>query len=176
VLLAQGHYSIGCAYAPASPCVMAELQPGGQLIFYKLDPTKGKGDEIARLQNYNLPNAHWSLSSQGTQIAIADPGQYVVRIVNLQDHKVTTWPTHLPSTVAVSSVGWSADATQLFAILYSESSMAAVYLDSHGNATRLYEVPTERGFLTNPIGSPDGRFLAFTQRSYISDLVMLENF
>jgi WD40 repeat protein len=176
VLLLQGRYSYECGYAPSSSCVMADLQPNSQLIFYKLDPTKGKGDEIARVQNYNVQNAHWNLSPQGTQVAIADWTQDVVRILNLEDHKVTLWPVHTSKTESVNSVGWAADATQLLAIFYSESTVKLVYLDSRGELTSLYEVPTERAFLTNPIGSPDGQFLAFTQRSYISDLVLLENF
>ena len=175
-LLLQGRYGYECGYAPSSPCVMSDLQPNGQLIFYRLDPARGKGDEIARLENYQAQIAHWNLSPQGTEVVIADPTQETLRVLNLKDRTVTTWPVHILKTERVSSAGWAADARQLLAILYSESTVKLVYLNASGETTNLYEVPPERAFLTFPISSPDGRFLAFSQRSYISDLVLLEKF
>lgn len=176
VLLLQGRYSYECGHAPNSLCVMADLQPDNQLVFYKLDPTKGKGAEIARIQDYKSETAHWNLSPQGTQAVIAGPSQQMVRVLNVEDLKVTPWPVHILQTEWVFSVGWSADAKQLLAIVGSDSSFKLVTLDANGKCTVLYEVPTKRGWLTGPIASPDGRYLAFTQRTYMSDLVLLENF
>lgn len=175
-LLLQGRYSYACGYAPSSPCVIADLQPHGQLVFYRLDATKGKGDEIGRIQNYKSQNAHWNISFRGNQVVVADPDQNAVRVLSLEDHKVTSWPVHILPTETVGSVGWVADSTQLLAILHSQSTIKLVYLDADGRVTNLYNVPAKRGWLTCPIPSPDGRFLAFTQRSYMSDLVLLEGF
>jgi serine/threonine protein kinase len=175
-LLLQGRYGYECGSAPSSPCVMSDSQSDGQLIFDILDPARGKGDEIARLQDYQSQIAHWNLSPRGTEAVVADTAQHTLRVLNLKDHKVTTWPVHILKTESVSSVGWAADAKQLLAILYSESTVKLVYLDAGGETTNLYEIPAERAFLTFPIGSPDGRYLAFSQRSYISDLVLLEKF
>lgn len=176
VLLLQGRYSYECGHAPGSPCVMAELQPDNQLVFYNLDPAKGKGAEIARFQDYKSQGEHWSLSPQGTQVVVAGPSPQMIRVLNVEDRKATTWPVHIPETEWVKSVGWSADARQLLAILASDSTFKLVNLDASGRCTVLYQVPTDRGWLNGPIASPDGRFLAFTQRSYMSDLVLLENF
>ena len=96
----------------------------------------------------------------------------------LQQHQWNpSWPIHHSKAEAATSVEWTTDPAQLLAILQSEASFKVVFLGANGDVTTtLYEVPREHGWLTAPMVSPDGRFLAFTQRSYISDLVWLENF
>jgi hypothetical protein len=63
-----------------------------------------------------------------------------------------------------------------FAVALSDASSALISIDPSGKLTVLHEVDPGRAWLGIPIASPDGRYLAFTKRTYISDLVMLENF
>lgn len=176
-VLLSGRYRYDCGSAPSSPCTMAFLQPDHQLVFSKLDPVKGKGAEIARIPNYGAQNPHFCASHQGTQVAIANDDQKsdAVRILNVLDGKITSWPIHKLETQAVRSVSWTADDKRLVAILHSDIAADLVSVDSSGTPTILYEVPSERT-VTAPLSSPDGRFLAFTQRTLISDLVLLESF
>lgn len=176
VPLLQGRHSYECGYVPGSPCVLADLQPDNQLVFYKLDPTKGKEEEIARIQDYKSQGAHWNLSPSGTQVVVAGPSPQLIRVLNVENRKVTTWPISLAKAEWVQSVGWSADARQLVAVLYNESVFKLISIDPGGRNTVLYQIPLDRAAVTFPIASPDGRFLAFTQRTYNSDLVLLENF
>ena len=64
----------------------------------------------------------------------------------------------------------------MFATAVSESSTALISIDPKGNLTVLHEVAPEQAWLGMPLASPDGHFLAFTKRTYVSDVVMLENF
>ncbi len=176
--LLSGRYTYGCGTAPSSRCVMSDLQSNNELVFFKLDPAKGKGDELARAESHNA-NAireRWSLSPEGTRIAIADWGREStsIRILRLDDGKITAWPLSKPQLI--DDVAWEGDGKRFFAITDLESSVALEFIESDGRLTPLYEVPADRGTLAYPIASPDGRFLAFSQRTFISDLVLLENF
>jgi hypothetical protein len=64
----------------------------------------------------------------------------------------------------------------LFAIALSESSSALISVDPVGRLAVLHEVDPRQAWIGMPIASPAGRFLAFTKRTYISNLVLLENF
>ncbi len=49
--LMMGNYTYACGSSPSSSCVVAELEDG-QLRFFHLDPLKGKGEEVARIDGY----------------------------------------------------------------------------------------------------------------------------
>jgi hypothetical protein len=53
---------------------------------------------------------------------------------------------------------------------------ALLSIDAHGNHKVLYEIPVGAGWIASIVLSPDGRSLAFTERTYINDVTLLENF
>jgi len=175
--LLNGRYSYACA-TTSSLCVMSELQPNQQLVFSKLDPTQGKGNELARVESQDINGVRevWRLSPEGTRIAIGTKGEAgePIRILNVLDGKITTWP--VSNTQFVVDLAWAADGQRLFLSTQLDSSIVIASMDSKGTVTTLYKPASDRTLLAFPIASPDGHLLAFTQRSYVSDLVLLENF
>ena len=176
-VLLNGRYSYACA-TTSFFCVMSELQPNRQLIFFALDPSKGKAGELARVddQDANGVREVWRLSADGRRIAIinkAEPSDSI-RILNLEDKRVTAWP--LPQTQFVIDLAWAADGKSLFLSTLLGSSVVIASANSNGRLTTLYKAGTERTLFSLPIVSPDGHSLAFTQTSFVSDLVLLENF
>lgn len=176
-VLLTGRYSYGCGSSNSARCVVAE-QNDHKLLFSWLDPSRGKGEEVGIINDYRSQVAHWSLSPDGFRIAVADAAKDdgPIRILNLTDHKITDLRIQNSKWQYVTGVGWAADGKRLYAILFSESSVVLVSVDQRGNIKVLQEIDPEQSHLGSPLASPDGRYLAFTKRTNVSDLVMLENF
>jgi Tol biopolymer transport system component len=157
---------------------MSELHPDKQLVFFKLDPTKGKGDELARVvsEDANGVREVWKLSPDGNTIALATRGEggKPIRMLSLADGKTTVWP--ISQRQFVIDLGWAADSKYLFLTAQLDSSVVIASMDSKGAPTTLYKPASDQTWIGAPIASPDGHFLAFTQRSYVSDLVLVEKF
>jgi serine/threonine protein kinase len=175
--LMMGRYAIACGSLPSSSCVVSELKDR-QLIFFHLDPVKGKGEEIGRLGGYQSSYPDWDLSPDGSRLAIADPVEQKgeIRILNLADRRVTVLPVRGWKWQEVQHVKWAAGGKSLFALVEDASSHALISLDTNGNPRVLYEIPAGAGWISSIVPSPDGRHLAFTKRVYVNDVMLLEDF
>jgi eukaryotic-like serine/threonine-protein kinase len=180
-VLLKGENTYKCATVPSARCVLAEVQ-GQQLVFFNFDPIEGKGAEIQRVQFH--PDADWtqawSLSPDGNKIAIADTEMPTaeLQILTVADGKIATlalqgWKWENSAT---RSVAWSADASHLFSTADAASFRALLSIDLRGNQQLLAEVPGGGAFLCHPVASPDGRYLAYTKRTFESNVMMLEHF
>jgi serine/threonine protein kinase/Tol biopolymer transport system component len=180
-VLLRGENTYKCGTVQSARCVLAEVQ-GQQLVFFNLDPVEGKGAEIQRVQVH--PGADWTqawaLSPDGNKIAIADfdPGMPTAKlqILTLADRKVSTLP--LQGWKWCQTVAWSADGGHLFATANksSDSSSALLFLDLRGNLQVLAEAAIGGAWLHHQAASPDGHYLAYTKRTYESNVMMLEHF
>jgi len=166
-----------CGSSPSSSCVVSELK-NGHLIFFHLDPLKGKGEELARIDGYQSPDATWDLSSDGARIAIVDPtieGKGEIRILNLADRRVTVLPVRNWKWDEATLVSWAAAGKSWFVYALSQHSPdALVSVDANGNLRVLQEIPA--GIIVSIVPSPDGKRLAFTKRMFVDDMMLLENF
>jgi DNA-binding winged helix-turn-helix (wHTH) protein/Tol biopolymer transport system component len=177
--LLQGRYEYACGSLPSSSCVVAELKDR-HLIFSCLDPLKGRGEEIARVDAYlpdiGLQEAHWDLSPDGTRIAIVDEGQRKseIRILNLVDRRLTVLPVRDWRWSNLALISWAADGKSWFALAGADgSSDALLSIDANGTRRVLYETDDQ---LLTIVPSPDGKRLAFTKRGEVGDVMLLENF
>lgn len=176
-VLMAGRYSYRCGTVQSSGCIVAELRDH-QLIFFNLDAAKGKGEEIARISDYAAQEPYWSLSPDAKKIAVgkADAKNGEVEILNLETHKLASLLVQNWRWQEFTSIAWAADGKKLFTIAVSPSSWALVAIAPDGQSKILYDADPDQAWLGMPVASPDGRFLAFTKRAYVSDLVMLEEF
>jgi eukaryotic-like serine/threonine-protein kinase len=175
--LMMGRYEYACGSMPSSPCVESDLHSkDGQLTFFRLDPVRGRGEEIARLA-YRPALARWDLSPDGSRLAIVDWGQSKgeIRILNLADRRVTALPTRDWKWHNLHLVRWAADGKGWFAEAASDSSLALLSVDANGKTKVLYETPGGE-WISSIAPSPDGKHLAFTKRVYANDIILLENF
>jgi eukaryotic-like serine/threonine-protein kinase len=174
--LLMGRYDYACGSLPSSSCVVSELKDG-QLIFFHLDPLKGRGEEMARIPEYQSDQSIWGLSPDGARIAIVneleEKGE--IRILNLADRKVTVLPVREWKWQRLSVISWAADGRSWFAYAESDNSADALLsIDANGNPKVLQEIPS--GILMAIVPSPDGKRLAFTKRGYVDGVMLLENF
>jgi len=176
--LMMGSYGYDCGSTPFSSCVVAEIK-GKQLILSHLDPAKGRGEEIARLDGYGGIEPRLSLSPDSTRLAIVDPGAPggEIKILNLADRKLTTFPVRIRGLLTLENIAWAADGKHLlFAETASASGYSLLSIDEKGNPRLLYELPAAAGWFLTVVPSPDGRYLALTKRTYANDVMLLENF
>jgi Tol biopolymer transport system component len=175
--LMMGNYSYACGSLPSSSCVVAEIKDQ-QLIFSHLDPVRGRGVEIARIAGYQTGDPRWDLSPDGTRIALVDPseGKGEVRILGVADRKVTVLPVKDWKWQFLSIISWAADGKTLFAQAQDSLSFALISIDTNGNPRVLQEVPAGSAWIADIVPSPDGRSLALTKRTYLDDVMLLENF
>ncbi len=175
VLLA-GAYYYRCGSVPSARCFLAELQ-GQQLVFSELDPVKGKGAEIQRVDVHRGDwSVAWSVSPDGNEIAILDPGanRGEVKILTVADHALRTLALQGWKWDGAQSITWSADGNHLFATALTATSVVLFSIDLRGNMRVLVEEGA--GWLSYPVPSPDGRYLAYMKRTNESNVVMLEHF
>ena len=87
--LMMGHNVFECGSSPSYSCVASELADH-QLVFFRLDPVKGKGEEITRVTGYQGDEPRWDLSPDGFRLAIVDAFQNnsEIRILNLSDEEL----------------------------------------------------------------------------------------
>ncbi len=173
--IVQGRYTYHCGHSASAGCVIGDIQ-GKELVFFRLDPIKGKGEEIQRVNAD--PYAVWALSPDGTKIAIAPADEKWIRVLSIPDHTVTELPRS-GTWQMVQHVAWAADGKHLFATAWSDPTgkfQAILYVDLQGNVQPLNEVKQGAGWLMDMGASPDGHYLAYTERLYEANITMLENF
>lgn len=161
----------GCPSRPSSSCVISRGEQG-QLIFYALDPLQGQGKEIIRTKLGEPKDLEWSISPDGSHIAIASEDQLreQIRILDLQNG--TERNLSVPKGWIIESISWAADGNALFAGV-SSSKFALARIDLDGHTHTLLE---RDGWVGLPSSSPDGRHLTFFQKTSDDNLWLLENF
>jgi Tol biopolymer transport system component len=183
-VIAAGDYSYRCPRLLGKSCVLAEIQ-GKQLIFSFLDTINGKGAEIQRVDlPINVPDGvqgiDWSLSPDGTRIAISPRIPEWIKILIVADHKVVPLPLkgNWPYVVDIT---WAPDGEHLLATAWCPGQIcvpareAILSIDLEGNARIIDEVRAG-AFFRAPSASPDGRYLAYSKTVYYDNVMMLENF
>ena len=146
----------------------------GEVDFYALDPVHGQGKELARTKLPQPYDINWSLSSDGSRVAIKSKDQLSGRIRILDLRTGTERDLQLPSGWSIWYTTWAADGNALYASVGVRSFfLARIGLDGKS------QVLLNRGvnqFLGCPVSSPDGRYLAFCQQNFESNAWLLENF
>jgi serine/threonine protein kinase len=166
-----------CAHVPTAPCVLSERNEG-QVVFYALDPVKGRGRELTRAAvavggSDNL----WDLSPDGSQIAMIPPDKAGrIRLLSLASgatHDVTIF-----GLSGFESLTWSADGKGWYAASQSGASHSLFIIDAEGHAYSLLSNPFPSAVYrpTYAVPSPDGRHLAFVEYTSADNVWMIENF
>jgi len=180
IVVGQGDFAgFNCPRVPEASCVLKEYGDG-QLVFYRLDPIKGKGPEIGRVRT-GFPV--WNLSPDGSRIALigdetSGEGRNGILSLNVDDGEVTN--LRIDGLKFPKDLAWSSDGDSLFVTELDADAASpgwrVVHVDRAGQVHVLWQSRIVRGPFTDPMPSPDGRYLAFGRMSFESNAWMLENF
>ena len=166
-------FAFHCPTLANSECVLSRMEKD-ELVFYSLDPIKGQNHELIRTKVGDPGNwMSWALSPDGKSIAVTgcDELKDKVRVIDLQAGKQRELP--IPSFI-LGGLSWSPDGGALYGGAQAVGfHFKLLRVDLSGRSQILF---SRDDFLTSPVVSPDGRFLAFSQQSQESNLYSLENF
>jgi eukaryotic-like serine/threonine-protein kinase len=165
-----------CPPRPGSSCVLRRLE-GDDFVFYSLDPVGGRGDQLGKIQA-SPPGRYsgFSVSPDGSRLALvrgSDEYQGRIDVLTFRDrawHQVpvdTSWGL-------LQSIAWAVGGNGFFVTSNSTGKdLLHVKLDGKGQSMLHLD---SRQSMTNPLPSPDGKYLAFQAVTWDSNVWMLENF
>ena len=165
-----------CPYhMPGSSCVFSQFQQD-QLFFYSLNPVGGRGKQLAHTKMGKTSTLQWSISPDGLRFAIISwdqlPGQ--VRVLDWREGKERN--IQVPSGWKLWALSWDTNGTALYVAV---SSKLTGYFLARVDMNGKFTVLLARGmnhWLSVPVASPDGNYLAFGEQTWESNAWMLENF
>ncbi len=163
-----------CPHSAQSSCVLSRWDKG-DLIFDALNPLQGRGKELARTKLGFPAGLSWSVSPDGWRVAIQSHDQLRDQVRILDFKKGTERNIQIPHDWFLFNLSWTADGKALFAAAQSGTDFLIVRIEFDGK-TRVLLNRGRNNFLNDPIPSPDGRHLAFTQQTWETNAWLLENF
>jgi eukaryotic-like serine/threonine-protein kinase len=171
--LLTGNFMFQCA--PKAPlCVLCDVNTKQQ-SFFQLDPIHGRGARLAHAESLDLDpvQVDWSVSPDGKNIAY------------LPEHNgnqigILSTETKGSRTITVDggqlqSPAWAADGEHFYVVSRQQAKWNLLYVEPSGKYKTAMTSPPDV-WISYPRPSPDGRRLAFQQRSWESNYAMLENY
>jgi Tol biopolymer transport system component len=178
LLQIAGAEEFTCAYdlKAALPCVLAHTDRG-RIAFFALDPLQGKGKRLAEIQYTPARlGSGWSLSSDGSQIALLDVDPHGVRIVIVATSDGSSKQVLLePDAGKPQSISLAHDGKGFYVSSRGTDSWDLVYVTMAGKAHTVWRT-NKMQWVVNPIASPNGKHLAFAAESYDTNVWLIDNF
>ena len=166
-----------CPLQPGSQCVLGQHE-GKDRVFYSLDPVRGKGEQLGKIEVDPNIFAGWNVSSDGSRLALVGGGEKHkgrIELLNLRDgvwYSVSVerkWGD-------LQSIAWAPDGNGYFAASWwLPDSFNLLRVTLNGKAKPLLS-NANRQWMTGPLPSPDGKYLAFEGHTSDSNVWMLEGF
>jgi len=161
-----------CPREAGKTCIFLQKEKN-DLIFYKLDPIRGKEDLLGRIGTKGFYG--FQVAPDGSQLAVVDAShKNRIEILNLSDrlwHEITVetgWGDN-------QSIAWTADGTGFFLTTWLPQSWNLVHATSSGRAHSLLS-NAYRQWMAAPLPSPDGKHLAFQTETIEGNVWLLQNF
>ncbi|HEX3659983.1 MAG TPA: winged helix-turn-helix domain-containing protein [Acidobacteriaceae bacterium] len=156
-----------CSLSAAGACVVRETIGKKELVYYALDPIHGRGAPLARTPWEPNVLGDWSLSPDGSTVAMADhnpahPGIQLVPLapgVSAPEEQAFTRITEIPLAGfgVVLQPTWLPDGKGFFVETHTAAGYALVYANRGGRANLLRQSPE----LIWAVPSRDGKKIAF---------------
>jgi hypothetical protein len=171
--LAATFDEIFCARPPSNLCVLGErTEDRKHLVFTSIDPLKGRGLELARLDlDPGSDNWHFHVSPDGTRLAVSTNLAGLMHILSLRGQPEQVLRAKFNN---VGEFFWAADGKGLYVPDHVKSRSVLWYLGLNGNMHVLWKNPGEGYIFGHP--SPDGRRLAIEVSNTSNNFWMMEKF
>jgi DNA-binding winged helix-turn-helix (wHTH) protein/Tol biopolymer transport system component len=152
------------AVQEAVGCVVRE-RTGNDFSFFRFDPLKGEGPLLVKAPVTRPLIGNWSLSSDGTEVAIPgdEPTRPEIMLVPLsgKDSSVRALPVHLTNPGVLLSVAYSPRGDGFYAQVRTGTGYDLSFIDRSGRAIVLRQTAVP----TWGVPSLDGKKLAFVDQT-----------
>jgi hypothetical protein len=163
-----------CSRAPATVCIYSVITNAG-LTFFRFDPSQGTGTQVLQLKDDVAAAYNWSLSPDGTTLAIAkgkwgneEPRIHLVSLQGAPERWVT-----IRGWAGINSVDWAADSKSLWAPASDDKGTVLLRVDLQGNARPVWRPKNVN--VSWAIPSRDGKLVALHVHSSSANVSMLEH-
>jgi len=172
--IARGAFVEGarCASAPATRCAIAQLSADARQMYWReLDPAKGIGRELLRIDVDPGAELRWALSPDGQEVALAQTAGAVVRLLSFNGRPAQS--VIVPGTSRTGYISWLADGSGVIVPAFDASSATLLAVDRDGRARRIWQQPGALDI--SGIAAPDGGRIAVWIRSRGGNLWLAES-
>jgi len=162
---------VRCSFAGSRICVLSE-SVGRRLVLSIVDPIKGRMEELTRLDTESEDSIVWALSPDGSRVALVEEKGVSsgdnVRLMDLQSKRIQVIRPDPPNS-QLQRPSWSADGKRLFVPALDR----LLEMDANGRTRVLLKSPEG---INQPLASPNGKRLAYSQGVAESNVTLLERF
>ncbi len=163
-----------CSRSPANVCVYSVVHDK-DITFFAFDPLKGTGAQIFQLKDDLSQLYNWSLSPDGSMLAIArgkwGDEEGPIRLVFLNGTP-DRWIA-VKGTPNLASIDWAADSKSIWAATEGEKENELLRIDLRGNARPVWHPKKIRVGWAIP--SRDGKKLALHVNSTTANIWILDH-
>jgi eukaryotic-like serine/threonine-protein kinase len=161
-----------CPLKPAASCVLSRYE-GKDFVFYALDPVRGIGKQLGKIEVSPSLAAMWDISPDGSRVALVggydmDVGK--IEVLTFGDRDWHEVPVD-PGWGILQSISWTVDGKGFFVTGWPPS---LLHVTATGKVSPLLRNTAQ--WMWGPLPSPDGKHLAFMANTYDANVWMLENF
>jgi len=162
---ASAHFDFRCPLKSGA-CVLSQDQ-GNEILFYPLDPVRGKEDRLLGKRVRSNWGYVWDVSPDGSSVAAVDAHSSVLTLSGGAWHELPLderWG-------GLASIAWTADGKGFFVTsskydLFHVTTAGKVHVLAHNDFSQ---------WLEHPVVSPDGKYLAFQAQTNNFNAWMIEN-
>jgi Tol biopolymer transport system component/DNA-binding winged helix-turn-helix (wHTH) protein len=162
-----------CSRAPASICIYSVLRKH-EVTFFKFDPVQPNPSQFFQLKDDQAELYNWSLSPDGTTLAIArgkwGNAENRIRLVSLVGAP-ERW-INVKGIAGLGSIDWAADSKSLWAPSAGERENALLNVSLQGNVRVMWR--PKKLSVGWAIPSRDGKSLALHVNSTSANVLMLD--
>ena len=158
-----------CARAPATLCLYS-VMVRGEFTLFSFDPLEGNATQVYQIKD-NLPLYNWSLSPDGTKLAIVKGklGDDRIHLIALGTGR-EKWLA-IRGVPGIATLDWAADGKSLWATSTGEEN-ALLKIDLQGRTRTVWKPKKLSIYWAIP--SRDGRYLALHVGSSSANVWMME--
>jgi Tol biopolymer transport system component len=162
-----------CAEKSGAPCVLSSRE-ANELTFFLLDPVRGKGDELGKIEIDGESERGWELSPDGSQLASVDYSHKgKIEILDVAKHAWHEIAVE-PGSGDFQSVAWAANGKGFFITSWTPNMFEVIHVSLTGKVQVLRK--SHGRWVTRPRPSPDGKYLAYQGQTWDSNVWLLDKF
>jgi DNA-binding winged helix-turn-helix (wHTH) protein/Tol biopolymer transport system component len=170
----DGELGFSCAERAGELCVMNGWD-GNELVFYALGPVGGKGEELGRIDVDRNWMVGWSVSPDGSQIAVVDHSHK--DRIEIYDAARRAWREIIvePGWGDFHSVVWAPQGKGFFVDAFLPTSFNLIHVTTRGKV-QVLSSNARTAYMTRPRPSRDGKYLAYQEEREDGNVWLLKHF